>query len=112
KSNALISTILRTLTPNRLDPGIGCGPASRPREPACYPMCLLSGVLDFGAPWWIRTTDPQLRRLLLYPTELRAPIRHTVSSPATPEPTHTRPKRRRDFFTAPAPACQFISPTQ
>jgi hypothetical protein len=26
-----------------------------------------------GAPWWIRTTDPQLRRLLLYPTELRAP---------------------------------------
>jgi hypothetical protein len=29
----------------------------------------------YGAPWWIRTTDPQLRRLLLYPTELRAPIR-------------------------------------
>jgi hypothetical protein len=26
----------------------------------------------YGAPWWIRTTDPQLRRLLLYPTELRA----------------------------------------
>src|SRR5690242_7967199 len=25
-----------------------------------------------NAPGWIRTTDPQLRRLLLYPTELRA----------------------------------------
>ncbi len=23
-----------------------------------------------GAPYWIRTNDPQLRRLLLYPTEL------------------------------------------
>jgi hypothetical protein len=32
-----------------------------------------------GAPWWIRTTDPQLRRLLLYPTELRAPIRRRSS---------------------------------
>ncbi|GBQ99102.1 hypothetical protein AA102526_1690 [Asaia lannensis NBRC 102526] len=27
-----------------------------------------------GAPCWIRTSDPQLRRLLLYPTELRARI--------------------------------------
>ncbi len=26
----------------------------------------------FGAPYWTRTSDPQLRRLLLYPTELRA----------------------------------------
>jgi hypothetical protein len=25
-----------------------------------------------GAPYWTRTSDPQLRRLLLYPTELRA----------------------------------------
>ncbi len=25
-----------------------------------------------GAPGWIRTTDPKLRRLVLYPTELRA----------------------------------------
>jgi hypothetical protein len=25
-----------------------------------------------GAPYWIRTSDRQLRRLLLYPTELRA----------------------------------------
>jgi hypothetical protein len=25
-----------------------------------------------GAPWWIRTTDLQIRSLLLYPTELRA----------------------------------------
>ena len=29
-------------------------------------------LIGTGAPWWIRTTDPQLRRLLLYPTELRA----------------------------------------
>jgi hypothetical protein len=26
----------------------------------------------FGAPGWNRTSDPQLRRLMLYPTELRA----------------------------------------
>lgn len=26
----------------------------------------------FGTPEWIRTTGPQLRRLLLYPAELRA----------------------------------------
>jgi hypothetical protein len=32
-----------------------------------------------GAPWWIRTTDPQLRRLLLYPTELRAPLGLVIS---------------------------------
>ena len=33
-----------------------------------------------GAPWWTRTTDPQLRRLLLYPTELRAPVPETNSA--------------------------------
>ena len=27
---------------------------------------------DANAPGWTRTTDPQLRRLLLYPAELRA----------------------------------------
>ena len=26
----------------------------------------------YGAPGWNRTNDPQLRRLMLYPTELRA----------------------------------------
>ena len=30
-------------------------------------------ILNFGAPCWTRTSDPQLRRLLLYPPELRAP---------------------------------------
>jgi hypothetical protein len=29
--------------------------------------------LKTGAPGWNRTSDPQLRRLMLYPTELRAP---------------------------------------
>jgi hypothetical protein len=28
----------------------------------------------YGAPGWNRTNDPQLRRLMLYPTELRAHI--------------------------------------
>jgi hypothetical protein len=32
----------------------------------------LKALVLLGAPWWIRTTDPQLRRLLLYPPELRA----------------------------------------
>ena len=29
-------------------------------------------MLEDGAPGWNRTSDPQLRRLMLYPTELRA----------------------------------------
>ena len=33
---------------------------------------LTVGRSDRNAPGWIRTTDPQLRRLMLYPTELRA----------------------------------------
>ena len=31
----------------------------------------------YGAPGWNRTSDPQLRRLMLYPTELRA---HSIYS--------------------------------
>ena len=42
----------------------------------------------YGAPWWTRTTDPQLRRLLLYPPELRAlavaPSRRRVSESSSP----------------------------
>ena len=30
----------------------------------------------FGAPGRIRTCDPQIRNLVLYPTELRAPLSH------------------------------------
>ena len=30
-----------------------------------------------GAPGWNRTSDPQLRRLMLYPTELRARAEET-----------------------------------
>src|SRR5271167_919327 len=32
-------------------------------------------INDFGAPDWIRTSDPCLRRAVLYPAELRAPVR-------------------------------------
>jgi hypothetical protein len=57
---------------------------------------------DFGAPWWTRTTDPQLRRLLLYPTELRAPVR---LPPQSPPFTTTR---RQYTFTSAAGSCQLI----
>jgi hypothetical protein len=30
-------------------------------------------LAELGAPCWIRTSDPQIRSLVLYPTELRAP---------------------------------------
>ena len=33
----------------------------------------------FGAPEWIRTTDPRLRRPVLYPTELRAQSYRIIS---------------------------------
>jgi hypothetical protein len=36
---------------------------------------MIAMILKFGAPYWIRTSDPQLRRLLLYPTELRAQLK-------------------------------------
>ena len=36
------------------------------------PLAAENDVNGGHAPGWIRTTDPQLRRLLLYPTELRA----------------------------------------
>ena len=35
------------------------------------PQKRLKGFSMFSDPDWIRTNDPQLRRLLLYPTELR-----------------------------------------
>jgi hypothetical protein len=33
---------------------------------------VVSLYVKSGAPGWNRTSDPQLRRLMLYPTELRA----------------------------------------
>ena len=33
----------------------------------------------YGAPGWNRTSDPQLRRLMLYPTELRARARNSIT---------------------------------
>jgi hypothetical protein len=49
---------------------------SRASEPVnfCAEALILSAP-SVGAPWWIRTTDLQIRSLLLYPTELRAPYR-------------------------------------
>jgi hypothetical protein len=34
--------------------------------------CLAGRELEIGAPGWIRTSDHELRRHVLYPTELRA----------------------------------------
>jgi hypothetical protein len=39
---------------------------------AAITKCVHSPLGFIGAPYRIRTCDPQLRRLLLYPTELRA----------------------------------------
>src|SRR5688572_1035371 len=44
-----------------------------------------SGVED-GDPGWIRTSDPQLRRLMLYPAELRGRV---AGLPAAPQPGKT-----------------------
>ncbi len=46
-------------------------------------------LMEDGAPWWTRTTDPQLRRLLLYPAELRAQL-HTLRRLARLRP-HLQP---------------------
>ena len=39
-----------------------------------------SGFLNNGAPGRIRTCDPKLRRLVLYPTELRARARSVLAA--------------------------------
>ena len=35
---------------------------------------MMAEEVEGGAPGWIRTSGPKLRRLVLYPTELRARI--------------------------------------
>ena len=45
---------------------------ARPCNSACAPGPAKRLGGGIGAPWWIRTTGLKLRRLLLYPTELRA----------------------------------------
>ena len=37
------------------------------------PLCKAQRLFICGAAYWNRTSDPQLRRLLLYPTELTPP---------------------------------------
>jgi integrase len=41
----------------------------------------LRGKYATGDPGWIRTSDPQLRRLVLYPAELRGPLAHHANKP-------------------------------
>src|SRR5215208_5907732 len=47
-----------------------------------------------GDPGWIRTSDPQLRRLMLYPAELRGRI---AGLPAAPQAGKAGANRRRLF---------------
>jgi hypothetical protein len=44
-------------------------------------MVIDKKIVDFyGAPERIRTSDPQIRSLVLYPAELRAPVRLRLST--------------------------------
>jgi hypothetical protein len=45
--------------------------------------------LSAGDPGWIRTSDPQLRRLMLYPAELRGLLRSGLPATHGHEKTHT-----------------------
>src|SRR5580700_2629084 len=49
-------------------------------------------ILLDGAPDWIRTSDPCLRRAVLYPAELRA---HSMGTAILPAGNNPRPLRRR-----------------
>ena len=80
------------------------------QRPAIHMLVQMRLALRDGAPWWIRTTGPQLRRLLLYPTELRALIGLSSVQTLTigPDPPrggrHALPLRTRLFgyhITAP-----------
>src|SRR5579862_6739558 len=62
-----------------------CGTALRASLSAAGITCLMrAGVLAAnGAPGEIRTPDPQVRSLMLYPTELRAHASRTNTGKAT-----------------------------
>ena len=61
-------------TPENLVPPTGLEPVRRKRG-ILSPLCLpIPPRRHIGLPCRIRTCDPQLRRLLLYPAELRAVI--------------------------------------
>jgi hypothetical protein len=60
-----------------------CADAFRGIVRSFRPYSFISLLFQYfsGAPYWTRTSDPQLRRLLLYPTELRA-LRTLILLPA------------------------------
>src|SRR5205085_3863837 len=52
----------------------GSGDQERARAPASIRVDVLIDERKAGAPGGTRTHNPQLRRLVLYPVELRAPV--------------------------------------
>ena len=62
--------------------------AIEPKHPYGYMILLEKN----GAPEEIRTPDPQIRSLVLYPAELRAPLASRRISGATPK---AQPRSRR-----------------
>ena len=64
-------------------------PRAQKRQKAKGPMSVnpLTLVLLDGAPGRIRTSDPQVRSLVLYPTELRAQKRDYAESVGIPSIT-------------------------
>ena len=59
------SSRYQRLTGSRGSMGLGC-------LYTVFSLAAVAAVTCCGQPYWIRTSDLQLRRLLLYPTELRA----------------------------------------
>ena len=64
---------------------------ARPIEPGAT---LDPQTQEIGAPYWTRTSDPQLRRLLLYPTELRAPNASIAYRSASRKRRRATPQKR------------------
>ena len=52
---------------------MGGGCTKSQQSPAVFDMFTFGGSKETGAPERIRTSDPQIRSLVLYPAELRAP---------------------------------------
>ena len=88
---------------------IQAGPLSTPANRERTRSRIETTWTGTGAPWWIRTTDPQLRRLLLYPTELRAQSQSARGRHSTPP--GSRPSQLTCGCLDKSPAFSIFPPT-
>ena len=64
--------VLLVLKNQAVGPGLGPGWAQNAKNPFLLAVAIAETRIGIGAPDWSRTSDPWLRKPILYPAELRA----------------------------------------